>query len=133
MPYTWWRKGWEGKAPYFTSILPGSTGNCVAFNDLKNALEGTSANIDCARTGKSSGAWFDAWKQVSDEVAANETLVTRRELHRKVADVVFNATYGSDYDHETYREERECTKSESRRPRGRPIGTGRPIKELVFL
>ena len=132
VPYTWWRKGWEGKAPYFTSILPGSSGNCVTFNDLKNALEGTSANIDHVRAGKSSGAWFDAWKQVSDEVAATETFmgreVTRRELHRKVADVVFNAAYGSDYDHKVYREER--TESESPRRPGRPIGTGRPIKRV---
>ena len=122
VPYTWWRKAWEGKAPYFTSILPGSSGNCVAFNDLKNALEGTSANIDCACAGESSSVWFDAWKQVSDEVAATETFmdreVTRRELQRKVADVVFNATYGSDYDHKVYREER---KSESPRRPGRPI------------
>ena len=132
VPYTWWRKGWEGKAPYFTSILPGSSGNCVTFNDLKNALEGTSANIDHVRAGKSSGAWFNAWKQVSDEVAATETFmgreVTRRELHRKVADVVFNAAYGSDYDHKVYREER--TESESPRRPGRPIGTGRPIKRV---
>jgi hypothetical protein len=77
VPYTWWRKGWEGKAPYFTSILKGSTGNTVAFNDLKNTLEGTSANIDYRKINKSSNAWFDAWKVVSDEAAANGTPVEK--------------------------------------------------------
>lgn len=99
VPYTWWRKGWEGKAPYFTSILPGSDGHVVRFNDLKNALDGTSANIDYRNINKSSNAWFDAWKVVADEAASNGTPVEnmnyyeRRELHRKVADVVFQATH----------------------------------------
>jgi hypothetical protein len=100
VPYTWWRKGWEGKAPYFTSILKGSTGAVVHFNDLKNALDGTSANIDYRKIGKSSNAWFDAWKVVSDEAAANGTPVEKmsyqdqRQLHRKVADIVFQASHG---------------------------------------
>jgi hypothetical protein len=103
VPYTWWRKGWEGKAPYFTSILKGSTGNTVAFNDLKNILEGTSANIDYRKINKSSNAWFDAWKVVSDEAAANGTPVEKmsyqdqRQLHRKVADIVFQASHGQEY------------------------------------
>jgi hypothetical protein len=102
VPYTWWRKGWEGKAPYFTSILKGSTGNTVAFNDLKNTLEGTSANIDYRKINKSSNAWFDAWKVVSDEAAANGTPVEKmsyqdqRQLHRKVADIVFQASHGQE-------------------------------------
>ena len=102
VPYTWWRKGWEGKAPYFTSILKGSTGNAVHFNDLKNTLEGTSANIDYRKIGKSSNAWFDAWKVVSDEAAANGTPVEKmsyqdqRQLHRKVADIVFQASHSQE-------------------------------------
>lgn len=97
VPYTWWRKGWEGKAPYFTSILPGSDGAVVHFDDLKNALDGTSANIDYRDISKSSNAWFDAWKVVADEAASNGTPVEnmswgeRRKLHRKVADIVFEA------------------------------------------
>jgi len=102
VPYTWWRKGWEGKAPYFTSILKGSTGNTVAFNDLKNTLEGTSANIDYRKINKSSNAWFDAWKVVSDEAAANGTPIEKmsyqdqRKWHRKVADIVFQASHGQE-------------------------------------
>lgn len=129
VPYTWWRKGWEGKVPYFTSILPGSDGSVVHFNDLKNALEGTSANIDYVGAKKSSNAWFDAWKQVSDEAAANETPLSRRELQRKVANIVYNTNYGGDYDHETYRDNKP-EPTEPRHPRGRPIGTGRPIKRV---
>ena len=102
VPYTWWRKGWEGKAPYFTSILKGSTGIVVHFDDLKNALDGTSANIDYRKINKSSNAWFDAWKVVSDEAAANGTPVEKmsyqdqRQLHRKVADIVFQASHGQE-------------------------------------
>ena len=102
VPYTWWRKGWEGKAPYFTSILKGSTGNTVAFNDLKNTLEGTSANIDYRKINKSSNAWFDAWKVVSDEAAANGTPIEKmsyqdqRQLHHKVADIVFQASHSQE-------------------------------------
>jgi len=102
VPYTWWRKGWEGKAPYFTSILKGSTGNTVAFNDLRNTLEGTSANIDYRKINKSSNAWFDAWKVVSDEAAANGTPIEKmsyqdqRKWHRKVADIVFEASHGQE-------------------------------------
>jgi len=102
VPYTWWRKGWEGKAPYFTSILKGSTGNTVAFNDLKNTLDGTSANIDYRKINKSSNAWFDAWKVVSDEAAANGTPIEKmsyqdqRKWHRKVADIVFEASHGQE-------------------------------------
>ena len=102
VPYTWWRKGWEGKAPYFTSILKGSTGIVVHFDDLKNALDGTSANIDYRKIGKSSNAWFDAWKVVSDEAAANGTPVEKmsyqdqRQLHRKVADIVFQASHSQE-------------------------------------
>lgn len=102
VPYTWWRKGWEGKVPYFTSILKGSTGYAMGFNDLKNALDGTSANIDYRNINKSSNAWFDAWKVVSDEAAANGTPVEKmsyqdqKQLHRKVADIVFQASCGQE-------------------------------------
>jgi len=46
VPYTWWRKGWENKASYMTSILPGSTGNKVSVLDLKSALTGQPATLN---------------------------------------------------------------------------------------
>ena len=69
VPYTWWRKGWEGKAPYFTSLLPGSTGNKVNVADLKSALTGQPATINIVPE-KCSDEWYKgyakAYKQ-SDE------------------------------------------------------------------
>jgi hypothetical protein len=57
IPYTWWRKGWEGKQPYFTSILSGSTGNCVNIEHLKEALDGVSAIVNVVAN-KTSDEWF---------------------------------------------------------------------------
>jgi hypothetical protein len=57
IPYTWWRKGWEGKQPYFTSILSGSTGNPVNIEHLKQALDGVSAVVNIIAN-KTSDEWF---------------------------------------------------------------------------
>lgn len=57
IPYTWWRKAWEGKQPYFTSILSGSTGNPVNIEELKQALDGVSAVVNIAAN-KTSDEWF---------------------------------------------------------------------------
>jgi hypothetical protein len=57
IPYTWWRKGWEGKQPYFTSILSGSTGHPVNIEHLKQALDGVSAVVNLVAN-KTSDEWF---------------------------------------------------------------------------
>ena len=57
IPYTWWRKGWEGKQPYFTSILSGSTGDWVNIEHLKEALDGVSAVVNLVAN-KTSDEWF---------------------------------------------------------------------------
>jgi len=57
IPYTWWRKGWEGKQSYFTSILSGSTGNPVNIEHLKQALDGVSAVVNIIAN-KTSDEWF---------------------------------------------------------------------------
>jgi hypothetical protein len=57
IPYTWWRKGWEGKQPYFTSILSGSTGNPINIEQLKEALDGVSAVVNVVAN-KTSDEWF---------------------------------------------------------------------------
>jgi len=57
IPYTWWRKGWEGKQPYFTSILSGSTGNPINVEQLKQALDGVSAVVNIIAN-KTSDEWF---------------------------------------------------------------------------
>ena len=57
IPYTWWRKGWEGKQSYFTSILSGSNGNPVNIEHLKQALDGVSAVVNLVAN-KTSDEWF---------------------------------------------------------------------------
>jgi hypothetical protein len=57
IPYTWWRKGWEGKQSYFTSILSGSTGNPINIEHLKQALDGVSAVVNLVAN-KTSDEWF---------------------------------------------------------------------------
>ena len=57
IPYTWWRKGWEGKQSYFTSILSGSTGDWVNIEQLKEALDGVSAVVNLVAN-KTSDEWF---------------------------------------------------------------------------
>jgi hypothetical protein len=69
VPYTWWRKEWEKKAPYFTSILSGSTGQPINVSDLKSALTGQPATLQIIPE-KCSDEWYKgyakAYKQ-SDE------------------------------------------------------------------
>jgi hypothetical protein len=60
VPYTWWRKGWEGKAPYFTSILSGGTGQTVNVADLKSALTGQPATLQIIPE-KCSDEWYKGY------------------------------------------------------------------------
>jgi len=69
VPYTWWRKCWEKKAPYFTSLLPGSTGQTVNVADLKSALTGQPATLQIVPD-KCSDEWYKgyakAYKQADE-------------------------------------------------------------------
>jgi hypothetical protein len=69
VPYTWWRKGWEKKAPYFTSLLPGSAGQVVNVADLKSALTGQPATLQIIPD-KCSDEWYKgyakAYKQADE-------------------------------------------------------------------
>lgn len=60
VPYTWWRKEWEKKAPYFTSILPGSSGKKINVVDLKSALNGHSATVSIVPD-KCSDEWYKGY------------------------------------------------------------------------
>lgn len=84
VPYTWWRKGWEGKQPYFTSILKGSTGNPVNVADLKSALTGQPANINIAPE-KCSDEWYkgyaNAYKQADETGIPVSTDVAKQILN----------------------------------------------------
>jgi len=60
VPYTWWRKEWEKKAPYFTSILSGSTGQPINVADLKSALTGQPATLQIIPE-KCSDEWYKGY------------------------------------------------------------------------
>jgi hypothetical protein len=75
VPYTWWRKGWEKKAPYFTSILPGSTGQPINVADLQSALTGQSTNIVIDPT-KCSDEWYKGYAKAYKQADANSLPVS---------------------------------------------------------
>lgn len=62
VPYTWWRKEWEKKAPYFTSLLPGCTGQPINVADLKAALTGQPATLQIIPE-KCSDEWYKGYAQ----------------------------------------------------------------------
>ena len=70
VPYTWWRKCWEKKAPYFTSLLPGSTGQTINVADLKSALTGQPATLQIIPD-KCSDEWYKGYAKAYKE--ADET------------------------------------------------------------
>jgi len=70
VPYTWWRKEWEKKAPYFTSLLPGSTGQPINVADLKSALTGQPATLQIIPD-KCSDEWYKGYAKAYKE--ADET------------------------------------------------------------
>jgi hypothetical protein len=70
VPYTWWRKGWEGKAPYFTSILPGSTGQPINVTDLQTALTGQTTNI-VIDPAKCSDEWYKGYAKAYKKADEN--------------------------------------------------------------
>jgi hypothetical protein len=60
VPYTWWRKEWEKKVPYFTSIISGSTGRLISVKDLQSALDGQPATLQIVRE-KCSTEWYKGY------------------------------------------------------------------------
>ena len=62
VPYTWWRKCWEKKASYYSTILQGSTGEAVDVQDLVSALTGQPATVSIVPNA-TSDAWFEQWSK----------------------------------------------------------------------
>jgi hypothetical protein len=88
VPYTWWNKGWEKKAPYFTSILPGSTGQTINVADLKSALTGQSATIQIIPE-KCSDEWYKGYAK-----AYNQSDITGVPVSVNVATNILNQMRG---------------------------------------
>jgi hypothetical protein len=106
VPYTWWRKEWEKKAPYFTSILSGSTGQPINVADLKSALTGQPATLQIIPE-KCSDEWYKgyakAYKQsditgvpVSTSVATDilNSLKDADDSYKSWANIKSYRTYG---------------------------------------
>jgi hypothetical protein len=66
IPFTWWRKPWEGKKSYFSTLVDGYNGHKVSIVNLQEALTGQSAQIS-VKSANSSDAWYESWRQVSND------------------------------------------------------------------
>ena len=96
IPYTWWRKGWEGKQSYFTSILSGSTGNPVNIEQLKQALDGVSAVVNIVAN-KTSDEWFKEYAK-----AYKKSDITGVPVSVNVATEILNKMSVSNADNYNY-------------------------------
>ena len=70
VPYTWWRKCWEKKASYYSTILQGSTGEAIDVQDLISALNGQPATVTIVPNA-TSDAWFEQWRKTYKKSDAN--------------------------------------------------------------
>lgn len=95
VPYTWWRKEWEKKAPYFASILPGSTGKPINVADLKSALTGQPATLQIVPE-KCSDEWYKGYAK-----AYKQSDVTGVPVSHNVAVDILNSLQNT-HDYKTY-------------------------------
>jgi hypothetical protein len=75
VPYTWWRKCWEKKASYYSTILQGSTGEAIDVQDLVSALTGQPATVTIVPNA-TSDAWFEQWRKTYKKSDATGLPVT---------------------------------------------------------
>ena len=75
VPYTWWRKCWEKKASYYSTILQGSTGEAIDVQDLVSALTGQPATVNIVPNA-TSDAWFEQWRKTYKNADATGLPVT---------------------------------------------------------
>ena len=75
VPYTWWRKCWEKKASYYSTILKGSTGEAIDVQDLISALNGQPATVTIVPNA-TSDAWFEKWRKTYKQSDATGLPVT---------------------------------------------------------
>ena len=95
VPYTWWRKEWEKKAPYFTSLLPGCTGQPINVADLKAALTGQPATLQIVPE-KCSDEWYKGYAQ-----AYKQSDITGVPVSANIAQDILNSLQNS-HTHKTY-------------------------------
>lgn len=100
VPYTWWRKEWEKKAPYFTSLLPGSSGQAINVADLKSALTGQPATLQIIPE-KCSDEWYKGYAQAYKQsditgvpVSVNVAADILNQLRNEETDKQVKTVYG---------------------------------------
>lgn len=96
VPYTWWRKEWEKKAPYFTSLLPGSTGQPINVADLKSALTGQPATLQIIPE-KCSDEWYKGYAK-----AYKQSDITGVPVSANVATDILNSLKNDYSDSKVY-------------------------------
>jgi hypothetical protein len=98
VPYTWWRKGWEKKAPYFTSILPGSTGQPINVADLQSALTGQTTNI-VIDPAKCSDEWYKGYAKAYKKADENGLPVSA-DVAKQILSTLVNDTHNKSFNNE---------------------------------
>jgi hypothetical protein len=111
VPFTWWRKPWEGKKSYFSTIMSESTGEKVSITDLQSALTGQSAQV-FVQSAKSSDAWYESHRTSKHTVGENSVPIsaeTATEILQKliVKDQTNPTIIGEDEDIPDYDESDE--------------------------
>jgi hypothetical protein len=103
VPYTWWRKGWEGKAPYFTSMLPGSTGDVINVADLQSALTGQTTNI-VIDPAKCSDEWYKGYAKAYKQADANN-LPVPIDVAKQILSTLVNDPHNKSYNNDDLNDE----------------------------
>ena len=103
VPYTWWRKGWEGKAPYFTSILPGSTGQPINVTNLQTALTGQTTNI-VIDPAKCSDEWYNGYAKAYKKADENG-LPVPMDVAKQILSTLVNDPHNKSYNNDDLNDE----------------------------
>ena len=92
VPYTWWRKEWEKKAPYFSSLLPGSDGSPINVADLKSALTGQPATLNIIPE-RCSDEWYKGYAKAYKQSDENGVPVSVDVAKQILNDLQHNNSY----------------------------------------
>jgi len=92
IPFSWWRKPWEGKKSYFSTLLSGYNGEKVSIVNLQEALTGQSAQVH-VQSANSSDAWYESWRKVSNNentvpISVNTASTILNKLITETAQVI---------------------------------------------
>jgi hypothetical protein len=87
VPFTWWRKPWEGKKSYFCTLCSESTGNAVSMVSLQTALTGQSAQVH-VKSSNSSDAWYEKIRNSKHTSSDNSVPITVECATQIITDLI---------------------------------------------